>query len=337
MVKLSIAFQTDKRLAEYGELARLVEQYGFHTISVYEDLMFQPAWQPLQMMAQETSRLRLGPAVVNPYLRHPAIIAGEFALLNQVAQGRAYLGLGRGAFLDLLAVSPSQPVTTVREAIDMVQRLLRGDREPYRGRVFQATDEAYLRWQPRYGEAPILIGTWGPKMAALAGRVAAEVKVGGCWNPDFLPIMRQYIAEGARAAGRDADDVGIVVGAVTVVDEDRAVAEALARREVAMYLPVVAGLDPTLKVPDAERGAVVEALERGDVDGAAGALSEPTLRKLACYGTPEDIVTQVEALAEAGATRVEFGTPHGRDEVAAIRLLGERVLPYFDAERGHRT
>lgn len=333
MVKLSIAFQTDKRLAEYGELARLVEQYAFHTISVYEDLMFQPAWQPLLAMARETRRVRLGPAVVNPYLRHPAIIAGEFALLNEAARGRAYLGLGRGAFLEALALSPSRPITTVRETIEMVQRLLRGDSEPYRGEVFQATEEAYLRWRPGFGEAPILIGTWGEKMAALAGRVAMEVKIGGCWNPDFVPIMRGYIARGTQAAGRDESEVGIVVGAVTVVDEDRAEAEALARREVAMYLPVVVDLDPTLQVSEAEQEAVAQALDRGDVGGAARALTEPTLRKLACYGTPDDIVAQVEALAEAGATRVEFGTPHGRDGAAAIRLLGERVLPYFEAGR----
>ena len=103
-MKLSIAFQGNKRLAEYGELAQLVERYAFDTISIYEDLMFQPAWQPLLIMAQHTRRVRLGPAVVNPYLRHPALIAGEFALLNEAAGGRAYLGLGRGSFLDALEI-----------------------------------------------------------------------------------------------------------------------------------------------------------------------------------------------------------------------------------------
>lgn len=99
MIKLSIGLQTDKRLGEYRELAQIIEAYDFDTLTVYEDLMFQPAWQPLQVMAQCTDRIRLGPAVVNPYLRHPVIIAGEFALLNEAAGGRAYLGLGRGAFL----------------------------------------------------------------------------------------------------------------------------------------------------------------------------------------------------------------------------------------------
>ncbi len=330
MIQLSIAFQSNKRLAEYGELARLVEQYTFDTITLYEDLMFQPAWQPLHVMAQNTKRVRLGPAIVTPYLRHPALIAGEFALLNEAAAGRAYLGLGRGAFLDALEMEQPQPITTVCETISMVRRLLQGDRTPFQGQVFRATEEAYLRWEPPYRQMPLLIGTWGPKMAALAGREADEVKIGGCWNPDFVPLMRDYIARGAQEVGRDPEEIGIVVGAVTVVDEDRAAAEALARREVAMYLPVVIRLDPTLEVDEAEVEAVEAAARRGDQAAAAAAISTETLRRLACFGTPEDVIKQVEAFAEVGVARVEFGTPHGRDEAAAIRLLGERVLPYFE-------
>jgi 5,10-methylenetetrahydromethanopterin reductase len=297
---------------------------------VYEDLMFQPAWQPLLLMAQHTRRVRLGPAIVSPYLRHPALIAGEFAQLNEAARGRAYLGLGRGAFLEALGMDQQRPIATVRETVEMVRRLIQGGRQPYEGQVFQATVEAYLRWEPPYREVPILIGTWGPKMAALAGRVAQEVKIGGCWNPDFVPLMRNYVARGAREIGRDAAEIGIVLGAVTVVSKDRAEAVALARREVAMYLPVVMRLDPTLQVEEGERQAVEAAIARGDEAGAASAISNATLCRLACFGTPEDIIAQVEALAQAGVSRVEFGTPHGRDEAAAIRLLGERVAPYFE-------
>lgn len=329
MIRLSIAFQSNKRLGEYAELAQLVERYSFDTVTLYEDLMFQPAWQPLHVIAQHTRRLRLGVAVVNPYLRHPAVIAGEFALLNEAAHGRAYLGVGKGAFLESLALEQPRPLTAVRETIEIVRRLLRGDRTPYHGRLFQATEEAYLRWQPPYRDLDLLVGTWGPKMALVAGELANEVKVGGCWNPDFVPLMRQFVDRGARKIGRDPSQVGIVVGAVTVVDEDPREAERLARREVAMYLPVVLQLDPTLQVDPDELTAFTHARERGDLKAAAAAISTTTLRKLACFGTPEDIIKQVEAFARVGVKRVEFGTPHGRDEAAAIRLLGERVLPYF--------
>ena len=42
----------------------------------------------------------------------------------------------------------------------------------------------------------------------------------------------------------------------------------------------------------------------------------------------------MEALFEAGATRVEFGTPHGLTAARGIELLGRRVLPAVRAATG---
>jgi 5,10-methylenetetrahydromethanopterin reductase len=97
-----------------------------------------------------------------------------------------------------------------------------------------------------------------------------------------------------------------------VVDEDDAVARALARREVALYLPVVAGLDPTLE------------LDAGLLDRE---IPDEILDLFAFAGEPARIVAQAERLFEAGADRVEFGTPHGIDERRGVELLGSRVLP----------
>jgi 5,10-methylenetetrahydromethanopterin reductase len=39
------------------------------------------------------------------------------------------------------------------------------------------------------------------------------------------------------------------------------------------------------------------------------------------------VAAQAEALFAAGATRIEFGTPHGLTAADGIELLGRRVLP----------
>ena len=66
-----------------------------------------------------------------------------------------------------------------------------------------------------------------------------ELKVGGCANPGLVAVARGRIGN---------DGVGIVVGAVTVVDEDGDRARAAARTEVAMYIDVVGALDPTTEL-----------------------------------------------------------------------------------------
>jgi 5,10-methylenetetrahydromethanopterin reductase len=171
-----------------------------------------------------------------------------------------------------------------------------------------------------------MLGTWGVQTARLAGEVADEIKVGGSANPAMAGHLRPHIEAGQVAAGRRAGSVGICLGAVTVVDEDREAARALARREVALYLPVVAPLDPT--VTDREwLDRITAAAARLDYAAVERDISDEMLDRFAYAGRPEDIVRQVEALAAAGVTRVEFGTPHGIDATHGIMLLGQYVLP----------
>jgi 5,10-methylenetetrahydromethanopterin reductase len=117
--------------------------------------------------------------------------------------------------------------------------------------------------------------------------------------------------------------IGMCLGAVTVIDHDRDRARAIARREVAPYLKIVASLDPTADAQWLRR------IANTDADTVALATPDEMLDRFAFAGTPADIVRQVENIFAAGATRVEFGTPLGPDPISAIRLLGERVLPAF--------
>jgi 5,10-methylenetetrahydromethanopterin reductase len=184
MARFGISFQSDKSIVEYRELAGVVERYGFDTVSVYQDLFFQPPWPALLQFAELTSGPLIGPAVVNPYLSHPSVVAGHLAVLDEVSHGRAYLGVGRGAYFDSIGAPQPRPLTAIREMVEVVQRFLRGDREPYRGEVFQASPEAYLRFPIPHRALPVLIGGWGPKILALAGEIADLAKIGGCANPD---------------------------------------------------------------------------------------------------------------------------------------------------------
>ena len=138
-------------------------------------------------------------------------------------------------------------------------------------------------------------------MAALAGEVADELKIGGCANPEMARLVRSWIGD---------DRVRIVAGAVTVVDEDGEAARALARARVELYLPVVGQLDVTL------------ALEPG----------EPLpLDPFVLAGTPEHVVARIHALAEAGVGRVELGPPWGTTREEGLRLIAERVAPHVRA------
>ncbi|MCA9895027.1 MAG: LLM class flavin-dependent oxidoreductase [Anaerolineae bacterium] len=325
--ELSIAFQTDKRAADYVALAKLVNQYAFDAVTVYCDAPYHPSYGPLLLMAPYIEHARLGAAAISPSRMHPIDIAAQAALLADVAQAGTYIGLARGAWLEDHGIHEDKPaVQSIREAAEVVMRLLAGD-SGYDGEVYKLADHVKAPYPLPDERIPLLIGTWGKRLCAVAGEIADEVKVGGSANPDIVAVIQGYIATGEKQAGRSVGTVGAVIGAVSVIDEDREQARAAARRSVAMYLPVIAGLDPTLEIEPDLLTRIQRLVEQDDLDSAAALISDELLERFAFAGNAADIIAHCERLFEAGARRVEFGTPHGLQSAEGIRILGEQVLP----------
>jgi 5,10-methylenetetrahydromethanopterin reductase len=250
-------------------------------------------------MARTTERLRLGPAALNPFTLHPYEIAGQIAMLDTVSRGRAYLGLVKGAWLDRLGIHEPRPLSALRESVEIILALLAGDEQGVAGERFTLAPGTTLAY-PRFRETvPLMVGTWGRATAAWAGTVADELKVGGSANPDLVPVVREWIGN---------PRVKIVLGCVSVVDEDSAWAHERARSAVAPYLEVVARLDPTIDPT-----------------------TPPPLDRFCIAGTPEQVAARVEALWDAGADRVELGTPQGRTTAAGVELICDRVVPLLRA------
>lgn len=324
---VNIAFQTDKPLRAYGPLAAQVEGYGFHGVSVYNDLLYQPAWLPLLEIARATQRVRIGPAAVNPFTCHPINMAGHIALLDEASNGRAYLGIARGGWLDFLGLQPKQGITALRETFVCVRHLLNQAKEPLPGKVFSLAGGDSLRWSILRPDVPFLLGSWGAKTIEACIEEIDEIKIGGSANPDVVPYFRKILEKAAETTARPGPPVEIAIGAVTVVDTDGAAARTLARREVALYLPVIAELDKTISIEPERLQRLRAAAEQYDFDAAGALVSDELLRRFAFAGTPDEVAQQAHDLLAAGASRVEFGTPHGLQPEEGLRLLGEAVLP----------
>jgi 5,10-methylenetetrahydromethanopterin reductase len=316
--ELGLGLQTDKRPGEYAALARIAEDGGFDVVTTFNDLWYQPALPALLEIASATERVRLGPSCLNPFTVHPVELAGQTAVLDLASGGRAFLGLAAGAWLDALGVEQPRPIATIADAWEVVSRLLAGDRSGFEGEVFRLEPGAGLAYAPTRDRVPLLIGTWSPGLTAFAAEHADELKLGGTANPAMVRLAQQRLGPA---------DVGIVAGAVTVVDHDGARARELARRRVAMYLDVVAARDLTVELDPELLSELAACVAARDAEGAARLITDETLDRFAFSGTPAQVAEQADVLLEAGARRVEFGSPHGLDAATGVDLLTRHVLP----------
>ncbi|WP_216897539.1 LLM class flavin-dependent oxidoreductase [Nocardia alni] len=329
--EFGVGFGGTLKPSEYGPLAECLERYGFHVATAFGDLMMQPPALVLAMMAGATERLRLGVGCYTPWTHHPVEIAGQMAYLDMLTEGRAFLGLVRGAWLDQLGIDTSHALPALTDTLAIIDAVLAGGETGHTGPVYSVeagTRPYYPIHRPRL---PLMIGTWSPRLARFAGARADEIQIGGCANPAMIPVVRAWADEGAVAASRDPACVGIVVTAVTVVDEDRATARALARTEAALPMHAIARLDRTLEVDPELLDAMGVLLRQNDFEAAGRLIPDDLLDHFAFCGTPEEVAEHAAAAYTAGAKRVEFDSPFGSSPAQGIRLLGERVLPILRA------
>ncbi|MDQ6774022.1 MAG: LLM class flavin-dependent oxidoreductase [Candidatus Dormibacteraeota bacterium] len=319
MIEVGLGLRGDLPPGAYRDLGVAAEAAGFDVLSVFGDLGFGLPLPALLLAAVETSRIRLGPACLNPYTTHPIEVAGQVAALDHLSDGRAYLGLARGAWLDRIGLETPRPLCAIREAHEVVSRLLAGDDRGFEGHVFRIRPGLRLRQPVLRPVVPLLIGTWGERLTALAAEIGDELKIGGSARPAMAALARRRLAE-ARTK--------VVMGAVTVVDEDGARARRAAKAEALMYLDVVGGIDPSGVVEPELRARLRQLVEAGEPEAAAALIPDEVLLRYAFAGTPAEVAAQAEELFTTGVQRVDFGQPLAVDGVArGLDLLGRELLP----------
>lgn len=160
-------------------LAQRVEELGYSSL-LMPDVVGTPlaALTALVVAATATTKLRVGSFVfVNDY-RNPALLAREIATLDQLSDGRVELGLGAGNWpndfqqLGIPFDEPGIRVSRFTEGLSIIKQFFTNETVNFSGKYYTMTD---LQPSPRpvqQPHPPILIGTGGRRMLALAAREA---------------------------------------------------------------------------------------------------------------------------------------------------------------------
>ena len=220
--------------ADVREGARVAEGEGFDGVWMYDHLAGSvhgqdrvlECWTTLTAVAAAVPRIAVGPMVLNVANRDPGTLAVMAATLQEVSGGRLLLGLGAGGgrltpyAAEQRALGPDGAAATRlggrrwRRPSACCGRCGRGRSNGVGG---------FLRPDP---PPPVIIGGFGPKMAALAGRVADGINLPG--GPGLAGLL-EVAREARLAAGRDWASFVVTVSS----DSSPAALERLEALEVA--------------------------------------------------------------------------------------------------------
>ena len=290
--------------------ARAAEDAGFDIVGIADSQsVYRDVYMCLALCAAGTRRVRLGPRVINPLTRHPAVAAGAAATLAEMAPGRTMLGIGTGDSAVLnLGLTPSSRAR-LRAYVGTVRELLETGHSAWDGRPCRMT------WGGVVGRRiPIYVAASGPRMLRLAGEIGDGVIINTGLTPDIVRDSIGQVRAGAESAGRSLDEIDLWWLPVANVRSDRAAAI----DEVAMTLASAGShlsrfTTQGKHIPRELHDAVVALGERyrpeehSKPDSAnRGLIRELGLleylaERFAIAGTVDDCVAKIEAAAEAGA------------------------------------
>ena len=307
----------------YPHLAARAEDLGFADVTVHDVLLRRPVWPVLCDIARATTTVQIGPNVTHPYLTHPLQIAANVAHLDELSEGRAVLGIGRGSMYHLVGQPNPANLGGLREAIDVIRTALSGSGEEYDGDVFRLGRGARLQFGTGR-PVPVYLGALGPRGARLAGEHCAGLRMAAQWDPAYAGTIRPHLQAGERAAGRDPGEVEFVLENWTYVHPDRELARREARRVLATFLPHLGPLLAFHAVPAAEVEAARAAVSDGAVERLAE-ISDRTVDLFMAAGDVSDLVAGIERIAAAGFDAVSFSGELGPDTALALELIGTAI------------
>jgi len=308
MTRLGIAFWPDVFLTkDMVKYARKAEEKGYESVWVAEHHLFRDAFSTLAAIALATKRIRLATGVVNPYARHPAIIAMSIASVDELSGGRAMLGIGTGVpywIEEQMAIRMKRPVLMMKEAIQIIRQLLTGENVTYNGRIFTIKDMR-LGFKVSQERIPIYMAAIGQNMLQLAGEIADGVILTAGSSLKYMTTAIKNIEIGAQKAGRNLSQIDVAAFLICSVSEDSRAAKHATRELVAILLTRPSRAELMLEKEDLDENALSlmkRELQKGNMKQASTYVTEAMIDSVTISGTPQECRQKIQAYRRAHVT-----------------------------------
>lgn len=332
-MKFGFGTKPSEHYQDYIAMVQEAEDLGYDFAWVPDQTFYRDPFMILGAVGLATQRIQLGVGVTNPYTRHPAMVARSMATLDEMAPGRAHLGIGAGnrkELLDPLGLDGAHAGPMCREMVEVVRPLLDNEAARFRGQHFQA-DGVRLDFAVAH-RIPCYIAGRGQHVLRAAGEVADGAIIGGLCTPRGIAYALEQVRAGTEKAGRSLKDMQLVAWVTCRVTDDREGAF----RELRPVISHLVGGAP-LEVLDAvglnpDTVAQIKRVYKSDgIEASAEYVTDECIEAFTMVGDGPELVQRIRALEAAGITQIATLMPPGNTQQhrAILRRFAEAVFPAF--------
>jgi len=338
-MRVGVVLDGRRTAAEIAELAKLAETHGFSNVWLSGGARTKDHFVRLALAAAATRRIKLGPIAVSPFEMHPVHIGLALLTLDEIAPGRACVVLGAGGDLAATLGPPARGrVEAVEECLDILRAQAAGGEIDYVGAHYRVTG-LFSPWS-RVVMDRLYLGANRPRMLRLAARKADGVMVTDM-PLAYLDSLVARIRGDLLDANRDPRSFVVSNWFVWNVQDTRAEAERLARRQLGFRLYYIRDVAASIGLPEPEarelaarQPEMLRAIFQGREPWSPPA---PVAKRLIEHLTLtadrrglDGCVERLHAFARLGLSEIALA-PHG-DPLRAIELIGEAVIPAVDRD-----
>jgi probable F420-dependent oxidoreductase len=286
-----------RRVAEHAEIL------GYESLWIADTGAGPDAFVVATMAAMVTRRTRIGTAVIPLYTRALPVHAAGAGSVAQLAPGRFVLGLGVSSetIVDTWGGVPfRRPLARMRESVDVLRRMLAGERVTFEGTTVRTRNFRLV--SPPPAPVPIYVAALMPPMLELAGEIADGVVL-NFMPVEAVPRMLEHVRAGAARAGRDAAGIDVVARFQTVVTDDVPAARAAIRHMMGPYFATSVYNRFVSWCGFADEARAIDAAWRArDRARNVAAVTDDMIDRLAIIGPANHCRERLAAFVAAGVT-----------------------------------
>ncbi len=334
MLSFGVTVLPDPPYQRLIELMQLAESHGFEYGWTYDShVLWQESMPVMALVADRTSKIKLGHMVTNPATRDPTVLASAYATLHDISNGRMVMGVGRGDSAVRYVGRKPMKVADFEEALILVKPFMNGEEVRWNDKDLQ------LKWvRPELPEIEMHVAGYGPKALAVAGRQGDGVII-QLADPDIIQWIMDTARAAAAEAGRDPAALKCIVSAPSHISDDLATARDQVRWFPAMVSNHVQdlidryGADgsvvPKVLTEYVEARKFYDYNEHSRVGAKHGEfVTDEICDRFCVLGTPEQATAKLKELEGIGVDQFNvYLMTEGQEETLAT--YGEQIIPGF--------